>query len=95
MLALAPRADEFARVADGPTSPRLGLAPILRDSVYDMLNKIVERGIAMLAGRRESEPICTVWLTGFTCSKVGRIAVEGDAGDILEDRAALLQAYVG
>ncbi len=74
--------------------PSLGLAPILRDSVYDMLRKIVESGIAMLLVEEKASHLHGV-ANRIYVMESGKIIIEGPADDVLNDPDLLLQAYVG
>ncbi len=74
--------------------PSLGLAPILRDSVYEMLAKIVARGIAMLLVEEKASHLHGLADRIYVLES-GRIVADGEAKEILEDRDALLQAYIG
>ena len=74
--------------------PSLGLAPILRDSVYDMLRKIVESGIAMLLVEEKASHLHGL-ANRIYVMESGKIIIEGSADDVLNDPDLLLQAYVG
>ena len=74
--------------------PSLGLAPILRDSVYDMLGKIVESGIAMLLVEEKASHLHGL-ANRIYVMESGKIIIEGPADDVLNDPDLLLQAYVG
>ena len=74
--------------------PSLGLAPILRDSVYDMLRKIVESGIAMLLVEEKASHLHGV-ANRIYVMESGKIIIEGSADDVLNDPDLLLQAYIG
>lgn len=74
--------------------PSLGLAPILRDSVYDMLRKIVESGIAMLLVEEKASHLQGL-ANRIYVMESGKIIIEGSAEDVLNDPDLLLQAYVG
>ena len=74
--------------------PSLGLAPMARDTVYELLGSIVARGVAMLLVEEKSR-----YLRGLAdriyVLESGRIVADGPTDEILGDRAALLQAYLG
>ena len=74
--------------------PSLGLAPMARDTVYELLESIVARGVAMLLVEEKSR-----YLRGLAdriyVLESGRIVANGPTDEILGDRGALLQAYLG
>lgn len=74
--------------------PSLGLAPIVRETVYKGLARIVESGIAMLLIEEKASHLHA--LADRICvMERGRIAVEGAAAELLADRDRLMQAYLG
>ena len=65
-----------------------------RDTVYELLGSIVARGVAMLLVEEKSR-----YLRGLAdriyVLESGRIVANGPTDEVLGDRAALLQAYLG
>jgi len=74
--------------------PSLGLAPILKETVYEMLKEISVQGISILIVEEKID-----YLRDFA-NKIyvlesGRIALNGKTNEILNSKEALLSAYVG
>ena len=74
--------------------PSLGLAPILKETVYEMLKDIAVQGISILIVEEKID-----YLRDFA-NKIyvlesGRIALNGKSSEILNSKEALLSAYVG
>ena len=74
--------------------PSLGLAPILKETVYEMLKEISVQGISILIVEEKID-----YLRDFA-NKIyvlesGRIALNGNTNEILNSKEALLSAYVG
>ena len=74
--------------------PSLGLAPKLKETVYEMLKGISSQGISILIVEEKID-----YLRGFADKifvlESGRIVLSGESHEILNSKDELLSAYVG
>ena len=74
--------------------PSLGLAPKLKETVYEMLKGISSQGISILIVEEKID-----YLRDFADKiyvlESGRIALSGESAEILNSKDELLSAYVG
>ena len=74
--------------------PSLGLAPKLKETVYEMLKGISSQGISILIVEEKID-----YLRDFADKiyvlESGRIALSGESDEILNSKDELLSAYVG
>ena len=75
-------------------APSLGLAPKLKETVYEMLKGISSQGISILIVEEKID-----YLRGFADKifvlESGRIVLSGESHEILNSKDELLSAYVG
>lgn len=73
--------------------PSLGLAPIIIEKLYDVLDNLKQMGMAILLVEEAAERVCGIADRVYLLDS-GRIVKEGPADSILQDKATL-EAYLG
>jgi branched-chain amino acid transport system ATP-binding protein len=73
--------------------PSMGLAPILVERSFQIIKQVNESGVAMLVVEQNANVSLSIADRGYVLS-TGRIVLEGNAADLLEDEG-LRKAYLG
>ena len=73
--------------------PSMGLAPILVERSFEIIKQVHESGVAMLVVEQNANVSLSIADRGYVLS-TGRVVLEGDASDLLEDEG-LRKAYLG
>ena len=73
--------------------PSMGLAPILVERSFEIIQQVHESGVAMLVVEQNANVSLSVADRGYVLS-TGRVVLEGKAADLLEDEG-LRKAYLG
>ena len=73
--------------------PSMGLAPILVERSFEIIQQVHEAGVAMLIVEQNANVSLSIADRGYVLS-TGRIVLEGRAADLLEDEG-LRKAYLG
>jgi branched-chain amino acid transport system ATP-binding protein len=73
--------------------PSMGLAPILVERSFEIIQEVHEAGVAMLVVEQNANMALSIADRGYVLS-TGRIVLEGKAADLLEDEG-LRKAYLG
>jgi branched-chain amino acid transport system ATP-binding protein len=73
--------------------PSMGLAPILVERSFQIIQQVNEAGVAMLVVEQNANVSLSIADRGYVLS-TGRIVLEGKAADLLEDED-LRKAYLG
>jgi len=73
--------------------PSMGLAPILVERSFEIIQQVNEAGVAMLVVEQNANVSLSIADRGYVLS-TGRIVLEGKAADLLEDED-LRRAYLG
>jgi branched-chain amino acid transport system ATP-binding protein len=73
--------------------PSMGLAPILVERSFEIIGQVNDSGVAMLVVEQNANVSLSIADRGYVLS-TGRIVLEGDADDLLENED-LRKAYLG
>jgi branched-chain amino acid transport system ATP-binding protein len=73
--------------------PSMGLAPILVERSFEIIQQVNDAGVAMLVVEQNANVSLSIADRGYVLS-TGRIVLEGKAGDLLENED-LRKAYLG
>ena len=73
--------------------PSMGLAPILVERSFEIIQQVHQSGVAMLVVEQNANVSLSIADRGYVLS-TGRIVLEGKASDLLEDEG-LRKAYLG
>jgi branched-chain amino acid transport system ATP-binding protein len=73
--------------------PSMGLAPLLVDDVAEIVQDIRDQGVTVLLVEQNAELALSIADKGYVL-ETGRIAIEGDAQDLLQNEQ-VLQSYLG
>ena len=73
--------------------PSMGLAPILVERSFEIIQQVHESGVAMLIVEQNANVSLSIADRGYVLS-TGRVVLSGKASDLLED-ADLRKAYLG
>ena len=73
--------------------PSMGLAPILVERSFEIIEQVNDSGVAMLVVEQNANVSLSIADRGYVLS-TGRIVLEGNAADLLEDEG-LRKAYLG
>jgi len=73
--------------------PSMGLAPILVERSFEIIKQVNDSGVAMLVVEQNANVSLSIADRGYVLS-TGRIVLEGQAGDLLQDEG-LRKAYLG
>ena len=73
--------------------PSMGLAPILVERSFEIIQQVHESGVAMLVVEQNANMALSIADRGYVLS-TGRIVLEGKAGDLLQNED-LRKAYLG
>lgn len=73
--------------------PSMGLAPVLVERSFEIIQQVNEAGVAMLVVEQNANVSLSIADRGYVLS-TGRIVLEGNAADLLEDED-LRKAYLG
>ena len=73
--------------------PSMGLAPILVEKSFQIIEQVNDSGVAMLVVEQNANVSLSIADRGYVLS-TGRIVLEGKAADLLEDED-LRKAYLG
>ena len=73
--------------------PSMGLAPLLVDDVAEIVQDIRDQGVTVLLVEQNAELALSIADRGYVL-ETGRIAIEGDAQDLLRNEQ-VLQSYLG
>jgi branched-chain amino acid transport system ATP-binding protein len=73
--------------------PSMGLAPILVERSFEIIEQVNDSGVAMLVVEQNANVSLSIADRGYVLS-TGRIVLEGKAGDLLENED-LRKAYLG
>jgi branched-chain amino acid transport system ATP-binding protein len=73
--------------------PSMGLAPILVERSFEIIQQVHESGVAMLVVEQNANVSLSIADRGYVLS-TGRLVLEGKAGDLREDEG-LRKAYLG
>jgi branched-chain amino acid transport system ATP-binding protein len=73
--------------------PSLGLAPVVVRQVFDIIRRLREEGLTILLVEQSLKQALEVADRGYVV-ETGRIAMEGPAGELLDD-PAIRSAYLG
>ena len=73
--------------------PSMGLAPILVERSFEIIKQVNDSGVAMLIVEQNANVSLSIADRGYVLS-TGRIVLEGQAGDLLQDEG-LRKAYLG
>jgi branched-chain amino acid transport system ATP-binding protein len=73
--------------------PSMGLAPILVERSFEIIEQVNDSGVAMLVVEQNANVSLSIADRGYVLS-TGRIVLEGAAADLLEDED-LRKAYLG
>src|SRR5207247_5205954 len=73
--------------------PSMGLAPILVERSFEIIQQVHEAGIAVLVVEQNANVSLSIADRGYVLS-TGRLVLEGNAADLLQDEN-LRKAYLG
>ena len=73
--------------------PSMGLAPVLVERSFEIIQQVNEAGVAMLVVEQNANVSLSIAHRGYVLS-TGRIVLEGKAADLLENED-LRKAYLG
>jgi branched-chain amino acid transport system ATP-binding protein len=73
--------------------PSMGLAPLLVERSFEIIQQVHEAGVAMLVVEQNANVSLSIANRGYVLS-TGRVVLEGKAGDLLENED-LRKAYLG
>ncbi len=73
--------------------PSMGLAPILVEKSFEIIEQVNDSGVAMLVVEQNANVSLSIADRGYVLS-TGRVVLEGTAGDLLENEE-LRKAYLG
>ena len=73
--------------------PSMGLAPILVEKSFEIIEQVNDSGVAMLIVEQNANVSLSIADRGYVLS-TGRVVLEGAAGDLLENEE-LRKAYLG
>jgi branched-chain amino acid transport system ATP-binding protein len=73
--------------------PSMGLAPILVERSFEIIEQVNDSGVAMLIVEQNANVSLSIADRGYVLS-TGRVVLEGRAGDLLENED-LRKAYLG
>ena len=73
--------------------PSMGLAPVLVERSFEIIQQVHEAGVAMLVVEQNANMALSIADRGYVLS-TGRIVLQGKAADLLEDEG-LRKAYLG
>jgi branched-chain amino acid transport system ATP-binding protein len=73
--------------------PSMGLAPILVEKSFEIIEQVNDSGVAMLVVEQNANVSLSIADRGYVLS-TGRVVLEGKAGDLLENED-LRKAYLG
>jgi branched-chain amino acid transport system ATP-binding protein len=73
--------------------PSMGLAPLLVDEIFDIIEKLNQAGTTILLVEQNAHKALKVADRGYVL-ETGRIIAEGKASDLLEDDSVRM-AYLG
>jgi branched-chain amino acid transport system ATP-binding protein len=73
--------------------PSMGLAPILVDQNFQIIKEVHEAGVAILVVEQNANVSLSIADRGYVLS-TGRLVLEGEASDLLQDEG-LRKAYLG
>ena len=73
--------------------PSMGLAPVLVERSFEIIEQVNDAGVAMLVVEQNANVSLSIADRGYVLS-TGRIVLEGKAADLLEDEG-LRKAYLG
>jgi len=73
--------------------PSMGLAPILVERSFEIIKQVNDAGVAMLVVEQNANVSLSIADRGYVLS-TGRIVLEGNAADLLQDEG-LRKAYLG
>jgi branched-chain amino acid transport system ATP-binding protein len=73
--------------------PSMGLAPILVERSFEIIQQVNDSGVAMLVVEQNANVSLSIADRGYVLS-TGRVVLEGDAADLLENED-LRKAYLG
>jgi branched-chain amino acid transport system ATP-binding protein len=73
--------------------PSMGLAPILVERSFEIIEQVNESGVAMLVVEQNANVSLSIADRGYVLS-TGRIVLEGNAADLMQDEG-LRKAYLG
>jgi branched-chain amino acid transport system ATP-binding protein len=73
--------------------PSMGLAPILVERSFELIQQVNESGVAMLVVEQNANVSLSIGHRGYVLS-TGRVVLEGKAADLLGDEN-LRKAYLG
>jgi branched-chain amino acid transport system ATP-binding protein len=73
--------------------PSMGLAPVLVERSFEIIKQVNDAGVAMLVVEQNANVSLSIADRGYVLS-TGRVVLEGNAADLLEDEG-LRKAYLG
>jgi branched-chain amino acid transport system ATP-binding protein len=73
--------------------PSMGLAPVLVERSFEIIKQVNDSGVAMLVVEQNANVSLSIADRGYVLS-TGRVVLEGNASDLLEDEG-LRKAYLG
>ncbi|MBW6471942.1 MAG: ABC transporter ATP-binding protein [Anaerolineaceae bacterium] len=73
--------------------PSMGLAPIIVEQIFDIIREINQQGTSILLVEQNAQMALSIADRGYVF-ETGKIVLEGDAGDLLED-PMVKEAYLG
>jgi branched-chain amino acid transport system ATP-binding protein len=73
--------------------PSMGLAPILVERSFEIIQQVHEAGVAVLVVEQNANVSLSIADRGYVLS-TGRLVLEGKAADLLQDEG-LRKAYLG
>jgi branched-chain amino acid transport system ATP-binding protein len=73
--------------------PSMGLAPLLVERSFEIIEQVNDSGVAMLVVEQNANVSLSIADRGYVLS-TGRVVLEGNASDLLEDEG-LRKAYLG
>jgi branched-chain amino acid transport system ATP-binding protein len=73
--------------------PSMGLAPIIVEQIFDIIREINQQGTSILLVEQNAQMALSIADRGYVL-ETGKIVLEGDAGDLLED-PMVKEAYLG
>ncbi len=73
--------------------PSMGLAPLLVERSFEIIQQVHESGVAVLVVEQNANVSLSIADRGYVLS-TGRVVLEGEAADLLEDEG-LRKAYLG
>ncbi len=73
--------------------PSMGLAPIIVEQIFDIIQEINQQGTSILLVEQNAQMALSIADRGYVF-ETGKIVLEGDAGDLLEN-PMVKEAYLG